>query len=76
MITLLGAEKFLCRGWINLHKLDLSRLIESGQTLTIVLSDGAFDVQKLPGDVRVVSSVQRTFDDMGLVTMRVLIRSV
>ena len=44
IIPLSSIERILCDGWLNLHEVDLSRLVEAGQTVTIILSDGPFAV--------------------------------
>jgi hypothetical protein len=74
-IPLSDIEQFLAQGWENISVVDLSRLVQSGQTVTIILSDGPFEVpQTLPGGAQTVASKQHTFQSLALVKMRVLRR--
>lgn len=75
-ISLSDIEQFLVSGWLNVQHLDLSRMIEAGQTVTIILSDGPFDVpDTLPGGAQTVGSKQHTFAGVALLKLRVLTRN-
>lgn len=75
-IPLSDIEQFLVSGWLNVDVLDLSRLIEAGRTVTIVISDGPFEIpDPLPGGANVIASKQHTFADQALIKMRALTRS-
>lgn len=68
-------EQFLTTGWVNLEVLDISRVIKPGQVVTVILSDGPFDVPaELPGGAERLASTSHGFEDGGLVRMRVLER--
>ena len=70
-------ETFLCSGWFNRIDLDISRLIEPGQVVTIILSDAPFTVpEDLPGGAVTLGSKQKEFGSLGFIRMRVLEREV
>ena len=76
MIPLSDIELFLAQGWTNVELLDLSRIIQPGEVVTVILSDGLFDVPAtLPGGAEAIGSKQHQFTDGGLVKMRVLERT-
>jgi len=76
-ITLNDVEQFLVTGWFNTPALDISRLIQPGQTVTVILSDGPFQVPDvLPGGANTIGSKQRTFNSLALVKVRVLEREL
>ncbi len=74
-IPLDDIERLLATGWFNVQALDLSRLIEAGQVVTIVLSDAPFEVPSQVGGANVLGSRQKQFSDIGLVKVRVLART-
>ena len=75
MIPLSDIEQLLATGWINAEILDLSRLIQPGQVVTIILSDATFSVPAtLPGGAETIGSKQHQFTRGGLVKVRVLER--
>ena len=77
MIPLSDIELFLAQGWTNVELLDLSRIIQPGEVVTVILSDGLFDVPViLPGGAETIGSKQHQFTDGGLVKMRVLERQM
>lgn len=68
-------EEYLAKGWINLEVLDISRVIKPGEVVTIILSDGPFDVPtELPGGAARLASTKHEFEEGGLVRMRVMER--
>lgn len=74
-IPLSDIEQVLASGWLNVTTVDLSRLVQAGTTVTIILSDGEFVVpDPLPGGVALVASKQHTFGSDALLKMRVLTR--
>lgn len=74
-IPLSDIEQLLAAGWINAEILDLSRIIQPGQVVTVILSDATFLVPAtLPGGAETIGSKQHQFTDGGLVKMRVLER--
>ena len=73
-IPLADIETLLTTGWINLETLDLSRIIQPGQVVTVVLSDATFNVPDTVGSANVLGSKQHQFEDGGLVKVRVLER--
>jgi len=76
-VPLNNVEQFLATGWTNTEALDVSRLVEAGRTVTIIVSDGPFEVPDvLPGGAQVVGSRQHTFGSQALVKVRVLTRGV
>lgn len=75
MIPLSEIEAFLASGWRNIDTIDLTRLVDAGTTVTIILSDGPFTVPPiLPGGANTLASKQHTFDAAALLKMRVLTR--
>lgn len=74
-IPLNDIEQFLAAGWENIQAVDLSRLVQPGQTVTVIISDGPFTVpDTLPGGAQTIASKQHTFQSLALVKMRVLRR--
>lgn len=76
-IPLSELEQMLSSGWVNVRKWDLSRVIQPGQVVTLILSDATFEVPAtLPGGAVVLGSRQHEFEGVGLVKVRVLQRDV
>ena len=76
-IPLNDIEQFLVTGWFNTPALDLSRLIQPGQTVTVILSDSPFEVPDvLPGGANTIGSRQKSFNDLALVKVRVIERTL
>lgn len=73
-IPLNDIEQLLATGWENLTVLDLSRLIQPGQTVTVILSDAPFPVPEQVGGANILGSKQKEFDGLALVKVRVLKR--
>lgn len=67
-------EQVLATGWINKNGVNLSRLIQPGEVVTIVLSDAPFIVPDQVGGANVLGSRQHEFTSIGLVKVRVLER--
>jgi len=75
-IELNDIEKFLVAGWINTERLNLSRLIDAGTVVTVILSNGEFSVpDTMPGGAIVLDSRQHAFTDDALMKIRVVTRS-
>lgn len=74
-IPLTDIELHLTRGWFNSTELDLSRLLNSGEVITIILSDGTFDVPATIGGANVISSRQKECTDQAIVKVRLTQRS-
>lgn len=73
-IPLNDIEQYLVNGWINTLALDLSRVIESGQVVTIILSDDTFTVPAQIGSANIIGSRQKQFTSPALLKVRVLQR--
>jgi len=73
-IPLEDVEQILTYGWINVDAIDMSRLIQPGQVVTIILSDATFTVPDTVGTANVLGSKQREFTNKGLVKIRAVER--
>ena len=74
-ITLSDIEQFLVSGWTNTQQLDLSRLVDSGTTITVILSDGEFVVpDTMASGAVVIDSRQYTFTAAALMKIRAITR--
>ena len=70
-IPLDAIEQVLTRGWTNKNGFDISRVIQPGEVLTIVLSDAPFTVPDTIGSANVLGSKQHEFTGLALVKVRV-----
>jgi hypothetical protein len=73
-IPLTPEEQVLAVGWYNKNGVDLSRVIQPGQVVTVVLSDAPFDVPNQVAGANILGSRQHEFESLGLVKIRVLER--
>lgn len=73
-IPLDAIEQVLTSGWSNRNRFSIDRVIQPGQTVTIVLSDAPFTVPDKVGDANILGSKQHEFEGTALVLLRVVER--
>lgn len=73
-IPLSDIEAALAAGWLNVNVLDLSKKVDNGTTVTVILSDDTFTVPTTIGSANVLDSKQYTFTADALLKIRALTR--
>lgn len=67
--------RFYTTGMVNLDVLDLARIIEAGQVVTVILSDAPFEVpDTLPGGAQKIASRQHQVENIAVALVRLVER--
>jgi len=69
-MKLTDIEQFLASGWTNSDKINISRLLQPGQTVIVAVTDSPVEV-KFPG---IIAHKQIKLGSMALLKLRLVVR--